>query len=181
MCSPVFIAQLSSFSLTNVSQNLMLNVANDLMLSSGNVGYNETTFEAIQQKFDLSRGMLGIALPPLCGIINEISSVFFKKSKFNGVHTDLQYIFVVFVLQALVLCLTTGSILVDNIWFFLILQPILFSIMNNAFITGINVCYPVSVRATYLSFGNLASTALMFIQEPIMKQIKVWQVSLSTN
>ena len=117
--------------------------------------------------------MLGIALPPLCGLINEMSSVFFKKTKFNGVHSDLQYIFVVFLCQALVMCLTCGSILVDNVWFFLVMQPILFSIMNNAFITGINICYPVLVRATYLSFGNLGSSALMFIQEPIMRQIKV--------
>ena len=48
MCSPLFIVQLTTFSLANVSQNLMLNVANDLMLSSSNVKNNETTFEDIQ-------------------------------------------------------------------------------------------------------------------------------------
>ena len=49
----------------------------------------------------------------------------------------------------------------------------MYGIMNNVFITGINMCYPVSVRATYLSLGAIGSTVFLFIQEPIMKQMKV--------
>ena len=169
MISPVFIVQMSTFMFTNISQNMMINVANDIMLNSKNIQQNGTTFETIQQQFEISRGVLGVITPPLCGIINELSSVCFQSKK----KQELYYILLVTISQALVHCLVTGSILIENVWFFLIMQPILYGIMNNVFITGINVCYPVSVRATYLSLGAIGSTIFLFIQEPIMKQMKV--------
>ena len=78
MISPVFVVQLSTFMFSNISMHLMLNVVNDLMMRSDNVMQNQTSFEIIQQQFDLSRGALGIALPPLCGLINEASSACFQ-------------------------------------------------------------------------------------------------------
>ena len=169
MISLVFIFQMSTFMFTNISQNMMINVANDMMLNSKNIHHNETTFETIQQQFELSRGILGVITPPLCGIVNELSSACFMTEKKNELH----YIFIVTISQALVHCLVTGSILAKNVWFFLVMQPILYGIMNNVFITGINTCYPISVRATYLSLGAIGSTIFLLIQEPIMKEIKV--------
>ena len=78
MISPVFVVQLSTFMFSNISMHLMLNVVNDLMMRSDNIMQNETSFETIQQQFDLSRGALGIVLPPLCGLINEASSACFQ-------------------------------------------------------------------------------------------------------
>ena len=196
MISPVFVVQLSTFMFSNISMHLMLNVVNDLMMRSDNVMKNETSFEKIQQQFDLSRGALGIVLPPLCGLINEASSAcfqfcvenyfnfeifsiyflnIFKHFQCSRKKKDLQSVFAILICQALAQCLVTGSILVNNVWFFLIMQPVLFSIMLNAFITGVTLCYPSSVRATFLSLGNVGSMIFMFIQEPIMKQIKVYK------
>ena len=60
---------------------MMINVANDIMLNSKNIQQNETTFETIQQRFEISRGVLGVITPPLCGIVNELSSTCFKSKR----------------------------------------------------------------------------------------------------
>lgn len=64
------------------------------------------------------------------------------------------------------------SIYTHNVWLFLTLQPIVLAIQNNVSVTGISLCLPIAVSATYYSFGNILTAILMFTQEPIMKLIK---------
>ena len=56
----------------------MINVANDMIRSSDEVRQNQTSFETMQQQFEVLRGVMGVVLPPSLGVVNELSSGLFQ-------------------------------------------------------------------------------------------------------
>ena len=133
-----------------------------------------STFESVQQQFEIARGILAIVIPPLSGIFCDLCVPLWERTQFFDYKPELQYWFPVYTIELLMMIIICISIVVPNVWFFLICFPILFGLFNNRFITSVNISYPATVRATFLALGNVLAGFFNFIQTPVVNIIKVF-------
>ena len=102
----------------------------------------------------------------------DSTSRLWRFTRFDGKHTDLQYTFVLFILQSVFFFLLTGSIYTNNIWFFLIMPSMMESFMKCVFFTNINYCYPNQVRSMFMAFSTLLSFFIVWTQRYIVKSVQ---------
>ena len=102
----------------------------------------------------------------------DSTSRLWRFTRFDGKHTDLQYTFVLFILQSVFFFLLTGSIYTHNIWFFLIMPSMMESFMKCVFFTNVNYCYPVQVRGMFITFSSVLSLCVLWTQRYIVEGVQ---------
>ena len=127
----------------------------------------------LQQQFEIARGILAIVVPPLSGVLCDLCVPLWERTRFVDFKPELQYWFPAYTIELSMMIIICVSIIVPNVWFFLVCFPILFGLFNNRFITSVNISYPATVRATFLAMGNVLAGFFNFIQTPVVNIIKV--------
>ena len=109
------------------------------------------------------------------GLICDVTSKLWSKTKWAESHEDLQYTSLLCVLQTICLYLVAASIRVTNIWFFLLMPSIGESFMKSVFFTNVNFCYSINVRGMTFSISNILTLAVQWTQQYIIEEVQVNQ------